>query len=178
MCMLGVTSSKLTFPPVSPLHSSAQSAFQNFKTLQAKQHFHLASLSENVLLWKIKIIPTALYVMFTGWSLSYTDSSAWNVPPKTRGKQVWMLSVWFGQLKILTKPNICCLSNSPNSSNICVYKVACQRIWCMTVSLMGRQGPTRAWKLFSHFSERKRRCEIVGISCSPTVHREEEREEV
>lgn len=45
----------------------------------------------------------------------------------------------------------------------------------MSVSLMGTQGPTRAWTLFSHFSGRERRCELVGINYSPTITREKER---
>lgn len=59
------------------------------------------------------------------------------------------------QLRSLTKPIICCWLNSSKSSSSCVYEVFCQRIWCMTVSLVWRWGPTRAWKLFSCFQEGK-----------------------
>ena len=160
-----------------------------------------SSLAEKVLPWNSKVSLTALY--YIHWEvfalLSYTDSSAWNIPQEIRGK--WMRIFCFGfsflactgcgiapkipgstlvndnsQLKSLTEPIICCWSNSSNSSNSCVYEAFCQTIWCMSVSLAGRQGPTKAWKQFS-LSERERRCEVVGVNYSPTVNREKEREE-
>lgn len=100
-------------------------------------YIHCGGLCLNVLHWQLSLEYSSrnkreIHVIFCGCSACTGHGIAPKLPSSTSVDRN-------SQLKSLTKPIICCWSNSSNSSNSCVYEAFCQRIWCMSVSLVGRQ---------------------------------------